>query len=148
MPVNSKPDPKVGAILLDGMTVVKAAPEWNAAPPASYLRFYLVRRNALEYRGHVLVDMWTMITQDRIRWLSQMCSQCDLIRASARRHEQASFFASQLSYMCFQRTKGKMLDPHMAPNERHSRSRMIEINVISKGSKSSVGIHLLCRDCS
>ena len=57
MPVNSKPDPKVGAILLDGMTVVKAAPEWNAAPPASYLRFYLVRRNALEYRGHVLVDM-------------------------------------------------------------------------------------------
>jgi hypothetical protein len=37
MLVSLSPGWKVGNILLEGMTALTAAPEWNAAPPVSYL---------------------------------------------------------------------------------------------------------------
>jgi hypothetical protein len=43
--------------LLDGMTAITAAPEWNAAPPASYLAVDVAARNALKDLFHILVDV-------------------------------------------------------------------------------------------
>lgn len=62
----------------EGITAVRAAPEWNAAPPASYLgisEFILI----LVENWEVLVDVRTVITKDRVRRLLEMGPQRNLI---------------------------------------------------------------------
>jgi hypothetical protein len=62
----------------EGITAVRAAPEWNAAPPVSYLgiiEFILI----LVEDWKVLVDVRTVITKDRIRRLLEMGPQRNLI---------------------------------------------------------------------
>jgi hypothetical protein len=75
-------------ILLEGMTAVTAAPEWNAAPPTSYLaRMCIELWELLSSIIDILVDVRAMITQNRVWRLSKVRSQSNLVRTSTRRHE-------------------------------------------------------------
>jgi hypothetical protein len=85
-----------------GRRPIANAPEWNAAPPVSYLQRVFSTNGSVINIENILIYMCPRITQHGIRWLLQMSPYCNLVRHGARRDKQSCFFPCYLRNVCLE----------------------------------------------